>query len=102
MNWIMRELGAVLATLPVGPSRPGRTAGVTFDIARPATFILPHRDPAWKIIKERLDTLEQTCASLSKEPGLGALAPLADKLHSMGQDISQRLTERRTETATSS
>jgi hypothetical protein len=94
MNWIMRELGAVLATLPVGPSRPGCTAGFTFDIARPATFLLPHRDAAWKIIKERLDTLEQTCASLSKEAGLGALAQLADKLHSMGQDVGQRLTER--------
>ena len=100
MNWIMRELGAVLATLPVGPSRPGCTAGFTFDIARPATFLLPHRDAAWKIIKERLDTLEQTCASLSKEAGLGALAPLADKLHSMGQDVGQRLTERTARTAT--
>ncbi len=100
MNWIMRELGTVLATLPVGPSRPGCTAGFTFDIARPATFLLPHRDAAWKIIKERLDALEQTCASLSKEAGLGALAPLADKLRSMGEDVGQRLTERTAQTAT--
>ncbi|HTP14350.1 MAG TPA: ferritin-like domain-containing protein [Streptosporangiaceae bacterium] len=100
MNWVMRELGAVLATLPVGPSRPGCTAGFTFDIARPATFLLPHRDAAWKIIRERLDTLEQTCASLSKEAGLSALAPLAGKLHSMSQDVGQRLTERTAQTAT--
>jgi hypothetical protein len=98
MNWIMRELGAVLATLPVGPSRSGCTAGFTFDIARPATFLLPHRDAAWKIVKERLDALEQTCASLSKEAGLGALAQLADKLHSMGQDVGQRLAERTAQT----
>ena len=87
MNWVMRELGPVLTALPVGPSGPGRTAGPTFDIARPATFVLPHQDAAWKIIKERLDTLQQACASLGQQPGLGALAPLASKLQSMSQDI---------------
>jgi hypothetical protein len=87
MNWVMRELGPVLTALPVGPSHPGRTAGPTFDIARPAIFLLPHQDAAWKIIKERLDALQQACASLGGQPGLGALAPLADKLETMSQDI---------------
>ena len=57
------------------------------EIARPAIFMLPHQDPAWKIIKERLDALRQACASLGQQAGLGALAPLADKLQSMSQDI---------------
>src|SRR6266702_829158 len=69
------ELGPVLTALPVGPSRPGRTTGPTFDIARPAIFLLPHQDAAWKIIKERLDALQQACASLGQQAGLGALAP---------------------------
>jgi hypothetical protein len=88
MNWVMRELGPVLTALPVGPSHPGRTAGPTFDIARPAIFLLPHQDAAWKIIKERLDALAQAGASLGQQAGLGALAPLAGKLQSMSQDIS--------------
>jgi hypothetical protein len=87
MNWVMREVGPVLTALPVGPSHPGLTAGPAFDIARPATFLLPHQGAAWKIIKERLDALERACTSLGKQAGLGALAPLAGKLHSMGQDI---------------
>ncbi|HXZ75070.1 MAG TPA: ferritin-like domain-containing protein, partial [Streptosporangiaceae bacterium] len=87
MNWVMRELGPVLTALPVGPSHPGRTAGPTFDIARPAIVMLPHQDAAWKIIKERLDALQQACASLGQQAGLGALAPLAGKLQSMSQDI---------------
>jgi hypothetical protein len=87
MNWVMREAGPVLTTLPVGPSCPGLTAGPAFDIARPGTFVLPHQDAAWKIIKERLDALERACTSLGKQAGLGALAPLASKLHSMSQDI---------------
>ena len=89
MNWVMRELGPVLTALPVGPSRPGRTTGPTFDIARPAIFLLPHQDAAWKIIKERLDALQQACASLGQQAGLGALAPLAGKLQSMSQDVGR-------------
>jgi hypothetical protein len=94
MNWVMRELGPILATLPVGPSHPSCTAGFTFDIARPAILLLPHRDAAWKIIKERLDALEQTCASLGKQAGLGALAELAQKLHSIGQEVGEQLAQR--------
>src|SRR5215467_7590756 len=91
MNWVMRELGPVLTALPVGPSHPGRTAGPTFDIARPASFLLPHQDAAWKIIKERLDALERACAALGQQAGLGTLAPLAGKLHSMSQDIGAHI-----------
>ena len=87
MNWVMRELGPVLTALPVGPSHPGRTVGPAFDIARPANFLLPHRGAAWKIIHERLDTLRQACASLGQQAGLGALTPLAGKLHTMSQEI---------------
>src|SRR5215469_4559608 len=87
MNWVMRELGPVLTSLPVGPSHPDRTAGPTFDIARPAIFILPHQDAAWKIIAERLDALERACTPLGQRADLGALAPLASKLQSMSQDI---------------
>jgi hypothetical protein len=88
MNWVVRELGPVLTALPVGPAHPGQTGGPTFDIARPAIFLLPHQDAAWKIIKERLDVLQQACASLSKQAGLSALAPLTEKLQSMSQDIA--------------
>jgi len=63
MNHVMRDLGPVLTALPVGPSHPGQTAGPTFDIARPAIFLLPHQDAAWKIINERLDALQRACAS---------------------------------------
>jgi len=91
MNWVLRDLGPVLTALPVGPSYPGRTAGPTFDIAHPAIFVLPHQDAAWKILKERLDTLQQACVSLGRKAGLGALAPLADKLHSMSQDIGAHI-----------
>jgi len=94
MNWVMRPLGSVLTTLPIGPSHPGRTAGPAFEIARPASFVLPHREPAWKIISERLGVLTDTCATLAHEPGLAALGDLAAKLRSMTKDIGTHLDER--------
>jgi Ferritin-like len=93
MNWVMRELGPVLTALPVGPSDPGRTAGPTFDIARPAIFVLPHEDAAWRILKERLDALQGACASLALHTELAPLAPLAPlatQLQSMSDDIGAR------------
>ena len=62
MNWVMRHLCPVLTTLPIGSSRSGRTAGPALEIARPAYFVLPHREPAWKIITERLSVLTEACA----------------------------------------
>ena len=94
MNFGLGELGSVLTALPVGPSQPGRTVGPTFDIARPAIVMLPHREAAWKIIRERLDLLGEASGSLGREPGLGALDQLAECLRSMSQDVDQRLAER--------
>ena len=94
MNWVMRPLGSVLTTLPIGPSAPGRTAGPALGITRPAYFVLPHREPAWKIITERLDALTKTCTALAREPGLSTLGDLAAKLRSMHEDVHKHLNER--------
>ena len=94
MNWVMRPLGSVLTLLPIGPSHPGRTAGPAFEIVRAAYFVLPHCEPAWKIISERLHVLAEACAALAQEPGLAALGDVAAKLHSMTEDIRAHLDER--------
>jgi len=94
MNWVMRPLGSVLTSLPIGPSHPGRTAGPAFEIVRPAYFVLPHHEPAWKIINERLDVLTETCTDLAQQPGLNTLGDLAAKLRSMAGDVRKHLDER--------
>jgi len=99
MNWVMRELGPILTSLPLGSAGPGRTAGPAFDTARPAMFILPHRGAAWKIITERLDVLEQACGSLAREAGLGTLGQLTERLHSISGDVRSRLAAQRERSA---
>jgi hypothetical protein len=94
MNWVMRKLVPVLTSLPIGPSHPGRTAGPTLEVVRPAFFVLPHREAAWKILKERLDVLGDACADLARDPQLGALTELTGNLRSMAADIKQHIEER--------
>ena len=94
MNWVMRQLGPLLTALPVGPSYPGRTAGPAFDIARPAIFVLPHREAAWKILRERLERLGTVAGELAKEEGMTALAGIANNLHGFAGDLDRHLAAR--------
>src|SRR4029453_9524158 len=70
MNWVMRPLGSVLTTLPLGPDQPGVMAGPAFEIVQPSFYVLPHRDAAWRILTERLDELAGRADRLSGTAGL--------------------------------
>ena len=94
MNWTMRKLAPVLTTLPIGPSHPGRTAGPTLEVVRPAFFVLPHREAAWKILKERLDSLADAAADLARDPHLAALSEIAKTLRTFSDDLSRHIEER--------
>src|SRR5437016_13187189 len=94
MNWVMRSLGPILTSLPVGPRFPGRTAGPAFEIVRPAFFVLPHREAAWKILRERLSTLSVVAANLAGEPGLGPLDVMAGNLDGFARDLGGHLEAR--------
>jgi Ferritin-like len=93
MNWAFRTVGSTLTTLPIGPSFPGRTAGPTLEIVRPAFFVLPHHDSAWKVISERIEVLTDECSSLAREPILDDLRGLPEKLESISGDLRTHLKE---------
>jgi Ferritin-like len=88
MNWVMRPLGSVLTTLPLGPDQPGVMAGPAFEIVQPSFYVLPHRDAAWRILTERLDELAGRADHLSGTAGLGKLTELADDLRGMAGDVA--------------
>jgi Ferritin-like len=87
MNWVMRPLGSVLTTLPVGVDRPGVLAGPAFEIVQPSFYVLPHRRAAWRILAERLDELADRAERLSQGAGLGQLGELATDLRGMACDV---------------
>ena len=94
MNWTMRGLGPILTALPVGAQFPGRTAGPAFEMVRPAFFVLPHREAAWKVLRERLETLGGVADSLSSEPRLTALKDIAKNLRAFAGDFDRQLKAR--------
>ena len=87
MNWVMRPLGSVLTTLPVGPERPGVLAGPAFEIVQPSFYVLPHREAAWRILAERLEEVADRAERLSRRAGLGELTKLAEDLRGMARDV---------------
>ena len=91
MNWVMRNLGPVLTALPVGPEFPGRTAGPAFEIVRPAFFLLPHRQSAWKILHERLETLASASAGLAKDVVPDVMTKLEGNLRGMAGDLEEHM-----------
>ncbi len=54
MYEVLRPLGSMITQLPIGPEYPGRTAGPSFELFYETGYFLPHREPAWAIIRERM------------------------------------------------
>jgi ferritin-like protein len=66
MVTVIAPLGRLLTRLPVGPERPGKTAGPTFDIFR-RSYLLPHRKAAWVVLHERLRELADGSAEIGRQ-----------------------------------
>jgi nitrite reductase/ring-hydroxylating ferredoxin subunit len=63
MSLLIKPLGRLLTTLPVGAEFPGKTAGPNFEFYRTG-YLLPHRHAAWVLMHERLLELADYCARL--------------------------------------
>jgi hypothetical protein len=87
---VLRPLGGLITTLPVGAEHPGRTAGPSFELFYENDYLVPHREAAWLVLEERLrdaaafcGVLEDDCDPLTAArlaPVAGALAAIADSL----------------------
>jgi Ferritin-like len=61
---VIRPVGILLTTLPIGPHLPGVNAGASFETFRLGSHPLPHRYGTWVIIHERLIELADLAAKL--------------------------------------
>jgi hypothetical protein len=67
MSLLIKPLGQLLTTLPVGAEYPGKSAGPNFEFYR-TSYLLPHRHAAWVLMHERLLELAVYCARLGARP----------------------------------
>ena len=78
MGGVLRPLGDLITTLPVGPEHPGRNAGPSFELFYEDDDLLPHRESAWALLEERVRDAVTFCAAVTKsapEDVASALGP---------------------------
>src|SRR6266567_2443746 len=76
MLGVIKPLGDLITTLPVGPDHPGRTAGPSFELFYENDYLMPHWEAAWALLAERLDQAAWLCEAI----GLGRGAAIAGSL----------------------
>jgi hypothetical protein len=82
MGDIIRPLGHALTRLPVGPAAVGSNAGFAFEMHYLMGNLVPWREPAWALLRERMAFLAERCANDPDEVRAAGekAAALADKL----------------------
>jgi hypothetical protein len=90
MATVLKPLGDLITTLPVGPEHPGRTAGPSFELFYEDDDLLPHRESAWVLLEERVRDASSFCSTVAEgaptdvasalEPARRALNAVADSL----------------------
>jgi hypothetical protein len=84
----VKPLGRLLTTMPVGPDLPGMAAGPGFEIFRTG-YLLPHRDPAWTVLHERLLELAGYAERAHADSGAPRdLAGVAASLRQVADDLA--------------
>ena len=51
---VIKPLGQLVTTLPVGDTYPQSVAGPSFELFYDSDYVIPHRDAAWALMEERL------------------------------------------------
>ncbi len=67
MFQLLKPLGELLTTLPVGQNAPGKMAGASFEIYRTG-YMLPHRYAAWRFLYERFLETANYCTKIRQHP----------------------------------
>src|SRR5947209_8102965 len=58
---VLKPLGNLITTLPVGPEFPGMNAGPSFELFYENDYLMPHRGAAWALLEERVREAANFC-----------------------------------------
>lgn len=96
MGGVLRPLGDLITTLPVGPEHPGRNAGPSFELFYEDDDLLPHRESAWVLLEERVRDASTLCAAVTKSaPGdvASALGPAERALTAVADSLARHFAD---------
>jgi Ferritin-like len=58
---VLKPLGDLLTTLPIGPEQSGTMAGPSFELFYENDYLMPHREAAWALLEERVREAANFC-----------------------------------------
>ncbi len=90
MAQVLKPLGVMLTTMPVGANLPGVKAGATFELQH-RDYLLPHRREARAILGERLGELTDYCSDLANTASSirGELKSIENSLRKMATSLGR-------------
>ena len=91
MSMLIKPLGKLLTTLPVGAELPEKTVGPNFEFYRTG-YLLPHRHAAWVLMHERLLELADYSARLSARPAAPAeLTRIEESFRRLAETLEEHI-----------
>jgi CDGSH-type Zn-finger protein/truncated hemoglobin YjbI len=91
MVQVIKPLGDLITTLPVGPGHPDRTSGPSFELFYESDYLLPHRDAAWALLEERLREAAAFCDRIRNQAPVDVgsrLEPIGSSVLSLAQMLA--------------
>src|SRR5262249_37156501 len=96
MVGVIKPLGSLITTLPVGPEHPGFNAGPSFELFYESDYLLPHRDAAWTLLEERVRQAASFCAQIEEiapDPVTQELERVHGALGGVADSVAARFAE---------
>ncbi len=88
---VLKPLGNLITTLPVGPDYPGMNAGPSFELFYENDYLMPHREAAWALLEERVREAANFCGlvqEIASESVAGELAPVQEALTDVADSLA--------------
>jgi CDGSH-type Zn-finger protein/truncated hemoglobin YjbI len=93
---VLRPLGNLVTTLPVGSQFPGQNAGPSFELFYENDYLMPHRNAAWAVLEERIREAGDFCGliqEIAPEAVAAELAPVEAALGDVADSLAARFPE---------
>ena len=87
----MKPLGITLTGLPLTGDPTGPRAGPGFTIVSPTFYLLPHRNAAWRVLRQRVAEAARRADELATTADLPDLRSVAVTLHELEALIAETM-----------
>jgi hypothetical protein len=91
MTSVIKPMGEIVTTMPVGATYPGMTAGPSFEVFYRSGYLLPHARAAWILLHERLLELYGYLLQSISQGAPRALEPVGDALLTLSRQLASNM-----------